>query len=100
MIATTGIILASLYILWLYQRTMTGPLKPGCEDIKDLTGREIVAVAPLVAVIIGLGCSRRPRWTSSIRRSTRRWLWSAWGPAGGGTAVVTSRTDVARKGGQ
>ena len=59
-IATTGIILASLYILWLYQRTMTGPLKPGCEDIKDLTGREVVAVAPLVALIIGLGVFPAP----------------------------------------
>ena len=52
--------MASLYILWLYQRTMTGPLKPGCGDIKDLTGREVVAVAPLVALIIGLGCSPAP----------------------------------------
>ena len=48
-IATTGIVLASLYVLWLYQRTMTGPVKPGCEDVKDLTGREVLAVAPLVA---------------------------------------------------
>jgi len=54
-IATTGIILASLYILWLYQRTMTGPVKPGCEDVKDLNGREVVAVAPLVALMLVLG---------------------------------------------
>jgi NADH-quinone oxidoreductase subunit M len=59
-IATTGIILASLYILWLYQRTMTGPVKPGCEDLKDLSGREVVAVAPLVALILALGVFPAP----------------------------------------
>jgi NADH-quinone oxidoreductase subunit M len=59
-IATTGIIFASLYVLWLYQRTMTGPVKPGCEDVKDLTGREMLAVTPLVAVIIALGVFPAP----------------------------------------
>jgi NADH-quinone oxidoreductase subunit M len=59
-IATSGIILAALYILWLYQRTMTGPVKPGCGDIKDLGGREIVAVSPLVALIIALGVFPAP----------------------------------------
>ncbi len=59
-IATTGIIFAALYVLWLYQRTMTGPVKPGCEDVKDLTGREMLAVTPLVAVIIALGVFPAP----------------------------------------
>ncbi len=59
-IATTGIILAALYILWLYQRTMTGPVKEGCEDVKDLTGREIVAVSPLVVLILALGVFPAP----------------------------------------
>src|SRR5215467_13900959 len=27
--ATVGIILAAIYVLWLYQRTMTGPVRPG-----------------------------------------------------------------------
>lgn len=59
-IATLGIILAALYVLWLYQRTMTGPVKPGCEGMKDLTGREVLAVSPLVAVIIALGVFPAP----------------------------------------
>jgi NADH-quinone oxidoreductase subunit M len=59
-IATTGIILAALYILWLYQRMMTGPVKEGCEDVKDLTGREIVAISPLVVLIIALGVFPAP----------------------------------------
>jgi NADH-quinone oxidoreductase subunit M len=59
-IATTGIILAALYILWLYQRMMTGPVKEGCEGVKDLTGREIVAISPLVVLIIALGVFPAP----------------------------------------
>ena len=28
-LATVGIILAAIYILWMYQRTMTGPVRDG-----------------------------------------------------------------------
>ena len=54
-IATLSIILAAIYILWLYQRTMTGPLKKGCENIKDLSGREVLAISPIVVAILALG---------------------------------------------
>jgi NADH-quinone oxidoreductase subunit M len=53
--ATLGIILAAIYILWLYQRTMTGPVKAGCEDFTDLNGRESMSMAPVIAIIIALG---------------------------------------------
>ena len=59
-IATMGIILAALYILYLYQRTMTGPLKEGCEDMTDLHVREVVAIAPLLVLIIALGIYPKP----------------------------------------
>jgi len=59
-VATTAIILAALYVLWLYQRTMTGPLKAGLEGMKDLRTREVIAVAPLIALIIGLGFYPKP----------------------------------------
>ncbi len=54
-VGTLGIVLAAMYILWLYQRVMTGPIKDGCETMTDLKAREIVAIAPLVAIIIALG---------------------------------------------
>lgn len=54
-VATLGIVFAALYILWLYQRTMTGPVIDSCRDMKDLKAREVVAVAPLFVLIIGLG---------------------------------------------
>ncbi|QLQ11671.1 MAG: NADH-quinone oxidoreductase subunit M [Nocardioidaceae bacterium] len=50
-----AIVLAALYILLMYQRMMTGPTKPATEGMADLNLREIAVVAPLVALIIGLG---------------------------------------------
>lgn len=59
-IATIGIILAALYILWLYQRTMTGPVKEGCEKMTDLRGREVLAIAPMLILIVALGVYPKP----------------------------------------
>jgi NADH-quinone oxidoreductase subunit M len=59
-IATFGIVLAALYVLVLYQRTMTGPVKAGIENIKDLKVRELVVVAPLIALLIFLGVYPKP----------------------------------------
>ena len=55
-IATVGIVLAALYVLLMYQRTMTGPTPDAVrEKVTDLKGREILAIAPVLAIIIALG---------------------------------------------
>jgi NADH-quinone oxidoreductase subunit M len=54
-IATFGIVLAALYILIPVQRALHGPTTPGNEDLKDLTLREKVAIAPVIATIVALG---------------------------------------------
>jgi NADH-quinone oxidoreductase subunit M len=54
-IGTGGIILASLYILLMYQRTMTGEPNVHTAQLADLNVREVWVVAPLLAVIIALG---------------------------------------------
>jgi NADH-quinone oxidoreductase subunit M len=54
-VAVTGIVLAAVYVLWLYQRTMTGPPVPGDEAVTDLTRRELVAVVPLVVALVLFG---------------------------------------------
>jgi NADH-quinone oxidoreductase subunit M len=58
--ATAGIILASIYILWMYQRTMNGPTAPEVSKMPDLRPRELWAVAPLVALIIAMGVYPKP----------------------------------------
>jgi NADH-quinone oxidoreductase subunit M len=54
-VAVTGIVLAAIYVLWLYQRTMTGPTPPGGQAVPDLTRRELVAVVPLMLALVFFG---------------------------------------------
>ena len=54
-LATLGIVLSALYILILYQRTMTGPPTPATQGIRDVRGREAVVVAPLFVLLLVLG---------------------------------------------
>jgi NADH-quinone oxidoreductase subunit M len=59
-IATAGIVLAAIYILWMYQRTMNGPVREEVAGFKDLKAREVLAVAPLVVLLIGVGVYPKP----------------------------------------
>ena len=59
-LATSAIILAAIYILWLYQRTFTGPVRDEVAGMKDLRPRELLAVAPLVVLLIGAGVYPKP----------------------------------------
>ena len=59
-VATVGIILAALYILLLYQRTMTGPARDATRDFVDLRRRELLIVAPLVALLLAVGFFPKP----------------------------------------
>ncbi len=58
--ATFGIILAAIYILWLYQRTMTGPVRPEVAKFSDLKPRELLAVGPLIALVVVFGFFPQP----------------------------------------
>ncbi|ATW49939.1 NADH-quinone oxidoreductase subunit M [Streptomyces xantholiticus] len=59
-IATVGIVLAALYTLVLYQRTMTGPVKAEVRTMPDLKARELAVIAPLIALLIFLGVFPKP----------------------------------------
>jgi NADH-quinone oxidoreductase subunit M len=59
-VGTTGIILAALYVLLLYQRTMQGTVSEKVKGFKDLKAREIAAVAPLIVLILVLGIYPKP----------------------------------------
>jgi NADH-quinone oxidoreductase subunit M len=60
-VATAGIILAAIYVLYLYQRTFQGPVREEkVGKFRDLNPREIAAVAPMIALIIFLGIYPKP----------------------------------------
>lgn len=55
-LATLGVILAAVYMLTLVQRMFFGPLdNPKNEQLKDLTTRETLALAPLVVLVFVIG---------------------------------------------
>jgi NADH-quinone oxidoreductase subunit M len=59
-IGTIGIIFAALYILIPVQRALHGPTTPGNENLTDLTLREKVSIAPVIAIIIFFGFYPQP----------------------------------------
>ncbi|MGB2721962.1 MAG: NADH-quinone oxidoreductase subunit M [Rhodococcus sp. (in: high G+C Gram-positive bacteria)] len=59
-VAAGALVLSAIYILWLYQRVMTGPVREGNETVPDLVRRELVVVVPLIALLIVLGVYPKP----------------------------------------
>lgn len=54
--ATTGVILAAVYMLWMFQRVMMGKItNPKNENLKDLSLREVVIMLPLLLFIFWIG---------------------------------------------
>jgi NADH-quinone oxidoreductase subunit M len=60
-LAATGIVLGAAYMLWLYQRTMFGPVtNPKNERLPDLTWREKWTLIPLVVLAFWIGLYPKP----------------------------------------
>jgi NADH-quinone oxidoreductase subunit M len=59
-VATSGIVLAAVYVLWMIQRTIHGPVAAAVEGFRDLTMREAWVIAPVMAVIVVLGFYPKP----------------------------------------
>lgn len=55
-----AIVLAAFYILTMHRRLMSGPTTEAVSGFRDLNVRELAVVAPLVALIIGLGFFPKP----------------------------------------
>lgn len=55
-ISTTAVILAAVYLLWMFQRVMLGPVEnEKNKNLKDLSGREIASFIPLLVFIVWIG---------------------------------------------
>ncbi len=59
--ATTGVVLAATYSLWLYRRIIFGALiKDDLSEMFDLTRREIIIFLPLIILTISIGLYPKP----------------------------------------
>ncbi|WP_305041701.1 NADH-quinone oxidoreductase subunit M [Geoalkalibacter sp.] len=55
-IATTGVIFAAVYMLWMFQRVMFGELKnPANQKLQDLNAREVALMMPLLLFVFWIG---------------------------------------------
>jgi len=60
-VATTGVILGAVYLLWMYERVMLGPLtNPKNRELRDLSVREILVFVPLLVMMFVMGLYPRP----------------------------------------
>jgi len=59
-VATAGVILAALYMLWAYQRVFHGTPTGANVGLPDMTMREKLVMAPLVLLIVFLGVYPKP----------------------------------------
>ena len=58
--AAAGVILAAVYLLWAYQRVFHGEPDEENAATPDLTWREGLVMAPLLAAIVFLGVYPKP----------------------------------------
>ena len=59
-VATSGVVLAAVYLLWAYQRVFHGPARAINAGVRDMTWAERAAVAPLLAGIVFIGVYPQP----------------------------------------
>jgi NADH-quinone oxidoreductase subunit M len=60
-VAVSGVVLGAVYMLWMYQRVIFGPLKnEENKKLTDLSSREVLVFAPLLAMMLVMGLYPKP----------------------------------------
>ena len=60
-LAALGVILAAVYLLFMFQKLFLGPLdKDENKSLKDLSVRELITIIPLVILIFWIGLYPKP----------------------------------------
>ncbi len=54
-VAVVAVVLAAVYVLWSYQRVAFGPIHDEHRDLPDLSRREVVVLAPVLALLLVFG---------------------------------------------
>ncbi len=72
--ATLGVILGAVYLLYMFQKVMFGPLtNDKNKNLPDLSGREIAVFLPLIAMIFFMGIFPRP-FLKTMEPSVKRFV--------------------------
>ncbi|MGH7893986.1 MAG: complex I subunit 4 family protein, partial [Candidatus Binatia bacterium] len=60
-VATSGVVLGALYLLWMYQRVIFGPVvHEENRHLADLSGREIAVIVPVIVMCVVMGLYPAP----------------------------------------
>ncbi len=59
-LALIGVVVTAAYMLWMLQRVLLGPLNPKYEKMPDANGREVLSLAPLMALTLLFGVLPAP----------------------------------------
>jgi NADH-quinone oxidoreductase subunit M len=71
-VATSGVVLGALYLLWMYQRVIFGPVvHDENRALVDLSARELAVIVPVIAMCALMGLYPRP-FLSRIEPSVDR----------------------------
>jgi NADH-quinone oxidoreductase subunit M len=61
LLATTGLILGAVYLLWMYKRVMYGEItRDENRNLKDMTRREYAYLVPIIVFIVFIGVYPKP----------------------------------------
>ncbi len=74
-VATAGVVVAALYLLWAYQQVFHGKPRLADTTTRDLSWSERLVIAPLIVLIVVLGLYPKPvldRITPSVDRLVAR----------------------------
>ncbi|ACY14476.1 complex I subunit 4 family protein [Haliangium ochraceum] len=73
-LAATGVILGAVYLLFMFQKLMFGPItRDANRGLRDLSGREMVVFAPLVVMIFVMGVAPQP-FLKTMEPSVERFI--------------------------
>lgn len=60
-VAVLGVILSAVYLLWMYQRVMQGPINSDVNrNLKDLVPAEVLTLLPIVLISLWIGLFPQP----------------------------------------
>jgi len=79
-VGATGVILAAVYMLWMFQRVMFGKIThKENEDLRDLSRLEFATLIPIIALIFWIGIYPKP-FLDTMDASVRHVLDQAGAP--------------------
>jgi NADH-quinone oxidoreductase subunit M len=59
-LAAIGVILAAVYLLWMFQRVMYGPVREAYRALPDMSPLEVACALPLLVLTVLLGVAPQP----------------------------------------